>query len=305
MVKGLTVGRREDLTGSVEKRSTALELLVVQGAVEVTRQRIVAGKMFYLDAASEWEGFEFIYLLAGSLLLKEQEGSEGVVLHAGDHLYHHGLPERAYFQVEEDVEFLMVSSPPSFHLMRAELQDVLAIALSVEEKDEATAGHCHRIERLALLTGERLGLSGDKLISLSYAAYLHDIGKVKVPDEILNKPGPLTDEEWEEMRKHPIYGEQMLADKEFLADAAKLVLAHHERYDGSGYPNKLKGEKIPVEARIIAVVDSYDAMTSDRPYRLALPQGEACWELRRNAGTQFDPRVVEAFLTVLEHSDAS
>ena len=303
MVKGLTVGQREDLTGSVEKRSTALELLAVQGSVEVTRQRIAAGKMFYLDAASEWEGFEFIYLLAGSLLLREHEGSEEVVLHAGAHLYHHGLSERAYFHVEEDVELLLVSSPPSFHLMQAEIQDVMAIALSVEEKDETTAGHCHRIERLALLTGERLGLAGNQLISLSYAAYLHDIGKVKIPDNILNKPGSLTDAEWEEMRRHPIYGEQMLADKEFLADAAKLVLAHHERHDGSGYPNRLKGEEIPIEARIIAVVDAYDAMTSDRPYRLALPQGEACWELRKNRGTQFDPRVVEAFLTVLEQSD--
>ncbi len=127
MVKGLTVGQQKDLTGSVEKRSTTLELLVVEGAVEVTRQRIAVGKMFYLDAASEWEGFEFIYLLAGSLLLKEQEGSEGVVLHAGDHLYHHGLPERAYFHVKEDVELLLVSSPPSFHLMRAEIQDMMVL----------------------------------------------------------------------------------------------------------------------------------------------------------------------------------
>jgi len=301
VVEGLTVGRREDVRGKVSKPSTTLELLDIQGSVEVTRQRIVAGKMFYLDAVSEWEGFEFIYLLAGSLLFKDKDAE--IHLEAGDHISHRGLPERVHFRVEEDVELLMVSSPPSFHLMRAEIQDMMAIALSVEEKDAATEGHCHRIQNLSLRVGERLGLSGDQLISLSYAAYLHDIGKVKVPDKILNKLGPLTDEEWEEMRKHPIYGEQMLADKEFLADAAKLVLAHHERHDGSGYPNRLKGEDIPIEARIIAVVDSYDAMTSDRPYRLALPQGEACWELRRNAGTQFDPRVVEAFLTVLEQSD--
>lgn len=301
MVKGLTIGRREDARGKVSKPSTTLELLDIQGSVEVTRQRIVAGKIFYLDAVSEWEGFEFIYLLAGSLLLKDKDAE--ICLGVGDHISHRGLPERIHFRVEEDVELLMVSSPPSFHLMRAEIQDMMAIALSVEEKDAATEGHCHRIQNLSLRVGERLGLSGDQLISLSYAAYLHDIGKVKVPDKILNKLGPLTDEEWEEMRKHPIYGEQMLADKEFLADAAKLVLAHHERHDGSGYPNRLKGEEIPIEARIIAVVDSYDAMTSDRPYRIALPQGEACWELRRNAGTQFDPRVVEAFLTVLEQSD--
>lgn len=297
MVEGLTIGQRKAVSGTVEKCSTTLDLLAIQGSVEVTRQRIDAGKVFYLDAVSEWEGSEFIYLLTGSLLLKD--GEEEILLHAGDYLYHRGLPKRAYFHVEEDTELLMVSSPPSFHLMREEIQGMMALAVSVEEKDKTTAGHCHRIERMALLTGDRLNLSGDQLITLSYAAFLHDIGKVKVPDRILNKPGPLTDPEWEEMRRHPVYGEEMLKDKEFLTDAAKIVRAHHERYDGTGYPDHLPGEEIPIEARIVAVVDAYDAMTSDRPYRPALSRDEACRELRKNAGTQFDPRVVEAFLAVL------
>ena len=300
MVAGLTIVRRSDQIERVKRPSAELELLARQGTVEVTRERIKTGKIFYLIEASEWEGFEFIYLLTGALLLK----SSNILLRAGDYFYHHGLPERVYFEVKEDVELLLVSSPPSFHLVRDEFQDMMALARSVEEKDKATEGHCSRIERLALQIGERLGLSGDRLIALSYAAYLHDVGKVKVPDEILNKPGPLTDAEWEEMRKHPDYGAEMLKEKDFLKDAAEIVRAHHERYDGTGYPRGLKGEEIPIEARIIAVVDAYDAMTSDRPYRKALPKEKAIAELKKNAGTQFDPRVVKAFLSVINRTNA-
>ncbi len=298
MNEGLVIVRRgteKDKRAIVSRPSATLELLARQGSTEVTRQQIAKGKIFYLDAASEWEGFEFFYILAGALLVKDRN----IVLGPGDYFYHRGLPERMYFEVKSDVQFLLVSSPPSFHLVRDEFQDMMALAQSVEEKDEATEGHCSRIERLALQIGDRLGLSGDRLIALSYAAYLHDVGKVKVPDEILNKPGPLTDVEWDEMRRHPDYGAEMLREKEFLTDAAKIVRAHHERYDGTGYPRGLKGEEIPIEARIIAVVDAYDAMTSDRPYRKALTKEQAIEELKKNAGTQFDPRVVTAFLAVI------
>ena len=299
MVDGLTVGRREGSKDAVRKTSTALDLLVQEGTFDVTWQRILAGKYFFLDAASDWEGFEFIYILSGLLRVTDDD----LLLRAGDYLYHHGLPQRAHFQVEQDVELLLISSPPSFHLMRDEIQEILQLARSVEEKDEATEGHCHRLERLAIATGEKLNLTGDQLVALSYAAYLHDVGKVKVPDEILNKPGPLTDEEWGEMRKHPDYGAQMLAGKDFLQDAARIVRAHHERYDGSGYPRGLSGDDIPIEARIIAVVDAYDAMISDRPYRKALSKGTVIAELEKNSGSQFDPLVVQAFLSVVGGSN--
>lgn len=298
MVEGLKIGRRKDVQDKISKPSTTVELLAVQGTTEVTRQKIAAGKVFYLDAAGEWVGSEFIYLLAGRLLLKSEE--KEILLCPGDYLYHQGLGERAHFRVEEDVELLLVSSPPSFHLARAEIQEMMALVRAVEEKDPATEGHCHRIERLAISTGEQLGLLGDRLATLSHAAYLHDIGKVKIPNSILNKPGPLTDEEWEEMRKHAVYGSEMLADKEFLAEAAKVVRSHHEHYDGTGYPDGLRGAEIPLEARIVAVVDAYDAMRSDRPYRSALSPDAALAELRKNTGTQFDPLVVEAFLFVLQ-----
>jgi hypothetical protein len=282
-------------------KSTTLERLALHGALEVTRHRIESGKHFYLDEASDWVGFEFIYVLTGGLALSD--GTDDITLRAGEYLYHHGLTERAYFRVVEDVELLMVSSPPSYHLMQDEMQEMMALARSVEEKDEATEGHCRRLERLAVLTGERLGLSGQRLIDLSYGAYLHDIGKVRIPDEILNKANPLSSPEWAEMRRHPEYGARMLEEKDFLATAARIVLWHHERFDGTGYPDGLRRDEIPIEARIVAVVDAYDAITSERRYQPAQMRRRAVEELKASAGTHFDPQIVRAFVSVVEEAD--
>jgi HD-GYP domain-containing protein (c-di-GMP phosphodiesterase class II) len=131
-----------------------------------------------------------------------------------------------------------------------------------------------------------------------YASVLHDIGKVGIPDAILNKPGKLDENEWEFMRRHPRIGADIVDQIEGFEEISAAIIAHHERYDGGGYPFGLKGEEIPIEARIISVVDTYDAMTSDRPYRRALSHDTAIAELSRCAGTQFDTRVVEAFCSM-------
>lgn len=296
MIDGLTIGRTRD-EEAPERPKTAQELLATYRAVEVTRHVIPAGKPIYFDEASDWSGFEFVYILRGSLTLVRNEETE--MLQTGDFFYHAGLPERAYFRAEDDTEVLMVSSPPSYHLIQHEVPEMLALARSVEEKDEATAGHCHRLERLAILTGERLGLSGQRLIDLSYGAYLHDIGKIRVPSEILGKAAALSDDEWSEMRQHPKHGEDMLQEKSFLGGAGRIVRAHHERFDGTGYPDGLRGAEIPIEARIIAVVDAYDAITSERPYQPALAKKRALEEIRMGSGTHFDPRVVRAFTSVI------
>lgn len=297
-VRGLRIGRRGEARDQVGKRSTTLELLAGSGPLEVTRQQIEAGKHFNLYAADEWSGFEFIYLLSGSLTLEDPKTGD-LELRPGDYLFHNGLPEKAYFRVETDVEMLMVCTPPSFHLIRDDMQEMMALARSVEEKDPSTEGHCSRLERLGILTGERLGLPGEKLVALSYGAYLHDIGKVKIPDTILNKDSTLAGEEWAEMQRHPEYGAAMLSEKEYLRGAAEIVKAHHERLDGSGYPSGLRGEEIPIGARVVAVIDTFDAMTSTRPYQNAQAKQEAIDELKNHAGTQFDPRVVRAFVEVI------
>ncbi|MFC2095077.1 HD domain-containing phosphohydrolase [Candidatus Bipolaricaulota bacterium] len=295
---GMTIRHREEVTDRVDKRSTSLELLATSGSLEVTRQRIEAGKHFNLYAADEWAGFEFMYVLAGVMMLEDGDGGE-IPIQPGDYLHHNGLPEKAYFRVETDVELLMVCTPPSFHLIRDDMQEMLEMARSVEEKDPATEGHCSRLERLAILTGERLRLPGELLVAMSYGAYLHDIGKVMVPDDILGKEDSLTDAEWGEMQDHPDYGADMLSKKEYLSGAADIVRAHHERFDGTGYPRGLLGEAIPIGARVVAVVDTYDAIISTRPYKKALAKEEAIRELEKSSGTQFDPRVVKAFLEVV------
>jgi hypothetical protein len=148
--------------------------------------------------------------------------------------------------------------------------------------------------------GRRLGLDEADLSALRYAATLHDIGELGVPEAILNKPGPLTDAERPAMQRHPLIGEGILSPVEFLADTLPLVRAAHERWDGTGYPDGLAGEEIPLGARILFACDAYEAMTAERPYRDALPAEQARQELQRVAGTQLDPRVVEALLEQLD-----
>lgn len=295
---GLTVALPGQVLESVAKRSTLLELLASDGKIEVTRQSIRAGKHFYIYASDTWSGFELIYVMSGELLLDDTRGR--IRVGAGGYLHHAGLSEKAFLRVQSDVELLMVASPPGYHLMREGIEDMLQIAQAVELKDRETNEHCSRIEHLAVRAGEMLGMSGQELIDLSYAASLHDIGKVGVPDQILGKDASLTESEWEMMKRHPEHGAELLWKRDFLGDAGSIVAAHHERFNGSGYPKGLKGEEIPLGARIIAVVDTYDAMTMERAYGDAKPSRDAQRELREQAGTLYDPDVVKAFLSVIE-----
>ena len=195
---------------------------------------------------------------------------------------------------------LAVSNALSFEgLERTFLATVEALANALEAKDEYTSSHARWISDTSLQVGERLGLGPAELKRVQLAALLHDIGKIGIPASILLKPGPLTDEERAVLERHPELGERILAPIEQLADVRPIVRASHERYDGTGYPDGLAGEEIPLEARIISACDAYHAMTSSRPYRYALPPEEGLKRLREAAGTQFDPSVVEACLEVL------
>ena len=174
------------------------------------------------------------------------------------------------------------------------LRQVMFSALDL--RDGITGGHSSRVADLAVHLGQRLNMSAEAIEHLKWAAFLHDVGKLAVPDEILTKPGPLSVNEWEQMRRHPAYGLSIVNGDGFLRQVAEIVYCHHERYDGKGYPRGLAGEEIPLGARVFAVADAYDAMTSDRPYRPALSHAQAIEEIERNAGSQFDPRVVAVML---------
>jgi response regulator RpfG family c-di-GMP phosphodiesterase len=173
-----------------------------------------------------------------------------------------------------------------------------ALVTALDLRDNETHGHSHRVVEYAMVVAEHMGVAEPDLTWIKRGAILHDVGKIGVSDAILRKPGKLTEEEWEEMRRHPEMGYRMLKHIPFLEPALDIVLSHQERFDGTGYPHRLKGEEIPLGARIFAVVDTFDAMTSDRPYRKALGQQEVRDELQRCCGTQFDPQVVDAFLSI-------
>jgi diguanylate cyclase (GGDEF)-like protein len=179
-----------------------------------------------------------------------------------------------------------------------------ALAAALEAKDTYTADHARSIADLAVAAGRALGMDDEGLRDLRYGAIFHDIGKIAIPDAILNKPGPLTEAEFDMVRRHPEVGEQILAPVPFLAAVRRIVRHDHERWDGEGYPDGLRGDAIPLGARIVFVVDAYHAMCSDRPYRRAMPASAAREELRRHAGTQFDPEVVEVVLDVLAAAPA-
>jgi HD-GYP domain-containing protein (c-di-GMP phosphodiesterase class II) len=180
--------------------------------------------------------------------------------------------------------------------MLAHLHGVVA---GIDAEHLHTRDHSENVASYAVAIGQVLGLDGDRIVRVRRAAFLHDVGKVAVPDAILSKPEPLTSEEFEYIRLHPAVGSTMLHHAG-LHDEAQWVRAHHERLDGRGYPDGLGGDEIPLEARVIFVADSFEAMTSDRPYRRGMPVEEALAELRRCAGTQFDPRVVEALAGLVE-----
>ena len=180
------------------------------------------------------------------------------------------------------------------------LSIIYALAATVDAKDSYTYGHSRKVSEYAVAAAEKLNLPHDQIANIRAASLLHDIGKVGVPDSILNKKEPLTDEEWKPIRGHPKLGVEILRHVIDLANCLPAILHHHERYDGSGYPSGLKGDQIPLEARILSVADAYDAMTSPRPYRDNLPMEEAIEELKRCAGTQFDPEIVEMFCKIMQ-----
>jgi putative nucleotidyltransferase with HDIG domain len=193
---------------------------------------------------------------------------------------------------KQQVEELYVELQESYE---ATLQ---ALVTALDFRDNETQGHCYRVVEYAVMVANAMGVTEPELTSIRRGAILHDVGKIGIPDGVLRKPGKLDDEEWAHMKQHPEMGYRMLQDIRFLAPALDIVLSHQERYDGSGYPRGLKGEQIPLGARIFAVVDTFDAMTSDRPYRKALSIGDAREEIERWSGRQFDPVAPEAFLSI-------
>jgi len=211
---------------------------------------------------------------------------------------------------EEDLELIMMMANQAAtsienSRLHAELQELFissikALANAIDARDPYTRGHSERVTEYSVAMAEEMDLNREEIERIRYAALLHDIGKINIPDHILNKPGKLTDEEFGLMKKHPVFGAQIMGPVKAFQKILPYMFHHHERFAAKGYPYGIKGEEIPLPARIIAVADSFDAMTSDRPYRKALSLEAALKELKDNSGTQFDPDVVKAFIKLID-----
>ena len=255
------------------------------------------GIQFYKEIRQNlrWVTIPFIFLAGQNSLEKIRIGQE---LGVEDFLMKPVESDELIYTIHG--KLLRAAELEVAHIGQAYLETVKVIANAIEGRDRYTRGHVDRVTTYAIWLAEELRWPPEHIRILEFGARLHDIGKVTVPDQILNKPGPLDDEEWAIMRKHPTVGARILRDISHLQPAMPYILYHHERWDGSGYPEGLKGREIPIEARLLAIADVYDAITTNRPYHPA-QRYEAVIEILKNeVGKHFDPDLVPIFINLLE-----
>ncbi|MGM0420425.1 MAG: HD-GYP domain-containing protein [Bacillota bacterium] len=289
----IMIGNQEDYLDILKRESTQLSLIAKKDNIEVIQQIIAPDKVFMLK--TEEDSFEFYYILEGEI----QNQTTHRVLTAGNFITVQGEIEGEYFKTLTQCKLLLFSTNPIFDSLQKQFTELIALNEQVKTKDKQTDSHCTRLQNLSLKTAEIMKLSNRKLFTLGYASFLHDIGKIEIDPRILTKPGDLNKEEWEEMKTHSSKGREIILEylKEgFFKEVAEIVHQHHEKYDGSGYPRRLSGNDIMIEAQILSVVDAYDAMTSERPYQKARSRVEALEEIERCSGSHFSPPVVKAFI---------
>lgn len=298
-MEGLFIGNSNSTKESPCKIVQELSLIAKGDGVEIMTKKVQPGNIVTLSPGED-EGseglMEFFYILDGTIEWERDEVKS--IFNKGDYFHASGLKETAYFKTVTEVEMLYVSSQPVFHILSNEILELKAILHELEKKDLYTYDHDLRLCNYSTKIGEVLKLSMERFEKLYYGTLFHDIGKINTPIEILNKSGKLTDSEFDIIKEHPLEGKKIL-DETFLRNISNVILEHHERLDGSGYPNGLKGDEISLEAKIIAVIDSYDAMTSDRPYRNAIPATIAMQDLKRLVGIHYDEEIVKVFENIL------
>ena len=291
---GLTIRRQGEALETVSSKAGLFRLLVSHSRSEITEINLNKGSRFVITPADSI--VETFYVLSGQLI-NEQFGNHNLI-EQGSYIVTKKLSEACIFTASTDTRLLHITERPQFHTFSEDIGQLRELAVEVEVKDGYTAEHCERLQNLSYATGQELGLSSASLYLLDFGAYLHDVGKIRVPLSILNKPAKLTHEEWGIIKKHPLYGRELL-DQTFMKEAGTIVEQHHERSDGSGYPYGLSGNEVLVEASIIAVADTFDAMTTDRPYHKAATQAEALAEIEKYSGIHYPREVVKAFYSAL------
>jgi HD-GYP domain-containing protein (c-di-GMP phosphodiesterase class II) len=294
---GFYIGTENQSLEKFVQNSGELSLLGQGDGAEVMLQKIKANEIVFIEPGESSELMEFIYILEGEL--EFEKDNKKIKLKRGDYFYSHHLKQTVQLSTITDVTLIYFTTQPIFHYLSSTIKELTELAEKVHEKDVYTHGHNQRVKDYAVKIGNKLNLSKEKIGNVAFASLFHDLGKVHVPDEILNKPGRLTGEEFEFIKKHPTHGME-LVKKTYYEGIAEIINQHHERLDGSGYPKGIKGDEILLEAKIIAVSDTYDAMTTDRAYRKGLPPQVAVDELIKLKGIYYDEMVVDAFIQVLK-----
>lgn len=295
-MEGIRIGVKGSAIDSVQLDVTNISLLARGDGTEIMLQSLEKDKLFYMYPSENPEVMEFCYILSGKVLYEIGEKKNTLGVH--DYLTVSGLKDSIHFTVLEDVTFLWVITEPVFVHLSKEISTLMEIAKQVEMKDRYTHMHSDRVANYAVKIAKKMKISKSQLENVNTAAIVHDIGKIHISEEILNKPSRLTDEEFAIIKKHPQDGAEMLIGSVY-EELYPIIAQHHERMNGSGYPFGLRGEQILLEARIIGVSDTFDAMTEDRSYRKAFSAQFAFDEIKSMADTHYDRKVVEAFEEVL------
>lgn len=295
---GLIYQKSNDVVEKVTLNGIEIGLMSSFDGTEVIHHKLHKNARWVIGPEEGWYALEFIYVLSGVLILCLEE--EKIYLKPGDRLSAVPIKKDCFFTTHVGADFLYITSQPVFHNYSNTIQKFKELAISVEKKDGYTVEHCSRIKSLSMVIGEHIGLNNKELYQLNLGSFLHDIGKINIPDRVLKKPGKLTSDEWNIMKSHPTQGRMILEESNFpyLLEAAPIVEQHHERFDGSGYPYGIKNKEILIGSSIVAVVDSYDAMTTDRVYRKGMKKEEAFEEIYKGKGTLYHPDVVDTFFAV-------
>ncbi|CAG9608534.1 HD domain-containing phosphohydrolase [Pseudoneobacillus rhizosphaerae] len=296
-MEGFKIGKKGSALETVVYNRSEFSLLTRGDGVEVLLHTIEKDKLFYVYPSDNPNVLEFYLIQSGEILCEIND--EKTILGTGDYFSAKGLTDHIHFTALTNVTFLWVTTEQTFIHLSNEMSALMDIVKKVEAKDRYTYLHSDRVANYSIKIAKKMKLNRVQIENLNTASYIHDIGKVNVPEEILNKPSRLTVEEFEIIKKHPSDGAKMIKGT-FYEELAPIIEQHHERLNGSGYPKGLKGDDILLEARIIAVSDTFDAMTEDRVYRKASNAQEAFDVIKGSIGTLYDREVVEAFEKVLK-----
>ncbi len=302
--KELAICKKDGFLDKVTLDTTELMLLATGDGVEIMNQSIDQGVMFQVSPATKDNIIEFFYVLEGELECQKAKSDDVRILSVGDSFYSQNLVSNYAFRTITSCRLLYVSSEPIFHLIGDKMKQMHVLNSDLDIKDSYTKGHSERVHKYSLDIALEMGLDREIMLKIALAALFHDVGKIDIPTYILKKGDALTDSEYDTIRLHPIKGANLVKDISYK-NVSHIVAQHHERIDGSGYPMGLKGNDICLEARVIAVADSYDAMTSDRPYRASIPEEMVVQEINNYSGIWYDDDVVEAFNSFIRKKNKS